>query len=119
MLAKFLVRAIFAAIGLAIAAHFVPGVAYDTLWTLAVAALLLGIVNAIVRPVVVFLTLPFTLLTLGLFLLIINAGMIGLVAYFVKGFTVHGIVPGIEAAIVTGITSWVGHLVIGDHTRDD
>ncbi|WP_304191912.1 phage holin family protein [Phenylobacterium aquaticum] len=119
MLAKFLVRAIFAAIGLAIAAHFVPGVAYDTLWTLAVAALLLGIVNAIVRPVVVFLTLPFTLLTLGLFLLIINAGMIGLVAYFVKGFTVHGIVPGIEVAIVTGITSWVGHLVIGDHTRDD
>lgn len=118
MLARFLVRAVFAGIGLAIAAHFVPGVAYDDLWTLAIAALLLGVVNAIVRPVVVFLTLPFTILTLGLFLLVINAAMIGLVAYFVKGFTVHGLVPGIEAAIVTGVTSWVGHMVIGEHTRD-
>ena len=118
MLAKFLIRAIFAAIGLAIAAHFVKGVAYDSLTTLAIAALLLGVINAIVRPVVFVLTLPITVLTLGLFLLVINAGMIGLVAYFLKGFTVDGLVPGVLAAVITGATSWVGHLVLGD-MRDD
>lgn len=117
MLAKFIVRAIFAAIGLAIAAHLVPGVGYDGLGSLIAAALLLGIVNAFVRPVVFVLTLPLTLLTLGLFLLVVNAAMIGLVAVLLGGFHVNGLIPGVLAAIVTGVTSWIGGLVMGDAKR--
>ena len=117
MLVKFLVRVIFAAIGLAIAAHLVPGVGYDTITTLIIAAVLLGIVNAFVRPVVFVLTLPITVVTLGLFLLVVNAAMIGLVAILLRGFTVEGLVPGILAAIVTGVVSWIGHLVVRDQRR--
>ena len=111
-MAKFLLRAIFAAAGLWLAATIVPGVSINNTTTLVIAALLLGVVNAIVRPIVFILTLPLTLVTLGLFLLVLNAAMIGLVAVFLNGFRVEGLVPGVLAAIVTGLVSWVGHAVI-------
>ena len=114
MLARFIVRAIFAAIGLAIAAHLVRGVGYDGLGSLIAAAVLLGIVNAFVRPVVFVLTLPLTIVTLGLFLLVVNAAMIGLVAVLLGGFHVNGLIPGVLAAVITGVTSWIGGLVMGD-----
>ena len=112
MLARFLVRAVFAALGLWVASKIVPGVSIDNVGTLIVAAVLLGVVNALVRPVVFLLTLPVTILTLGLFLLVVNAAMIGLVAMLLGGFQVHGLVAGILAAIVTGVASWVGHLLL-------
>ena len=117
MLARFIVRAIFAALGLWAASKIVPGVSIHGVGTLVVAALLLGLVNAIVRPVVVILTLPITVVTLGLFLLVVNAAMIGLVAMLLGGFEVQGVVAGILAAIVTGIASWIGHMVLRDETR--
>jgi len=117
MLARFIVRAIFAAVGLAIAAHLVPGVSYASLGSLIAAALLLGIVNAFVRPVIFVLTLPLTIVTLGLFLLVVNAAMIGLVAMLLSGFHVNGLLPGVLAAIVTGVTSWIGGMVLGDAKR--
>lgn len=112
MLAKFFVRAIFAALGLWIAAKFVPGVHVRDAETLILAAVLLGLVNAFIRPIVFILTLPLTIITLGFFLLIVNAAMILLVAMFLPGFTVHGLIAGILAAIVTGLTSWIGHAVV-------
>ena len=111
-MARFLIRAVFAGLGLWLAAKFVPGVVIRDTATLVVAALMLGVVNAIVRPIVVILTLPVTLLTLGLFLLVVNAAMIGLVAFLLKGFSVHGLGPGIVAAIVTGLVSWIGHAIV-------
>jgi putative membrane protein len=114
MILKFILKALIAAFGLWLSAQLVNGVAYDTLTTLLIAAVLLGIVNALVRPVVFVLTLPITVVTLGLFLLVVNAAMIGLVALFLKGFTVSGLVPGILAAIVTGVVSWLGQIVIRD-----
>jgi putative membrane protein len=113
MLVRFVVRAIFAAVGLWISAHLVPGISFSSLGALLVAAVLLGLVNAFVRPVVFVLTLPLTILTLGLFLLVVNAAMIGLVSVLLQGFQVHGLVPGILAAVITGVTSWIGHLVVG------
>jgi putative membrane protein len=86
----FLIRAAVVGIGLWLASQIVSGVEFRSTETLIAAALLLGIVNAFVRPIVVILTLPITLLTLGLFLLVINALMIELVAYFLKGFVVAG-----------------------------
>jgi putative membrane protein len=84
----------------------VPGIHIRDGETLLLAALLLGIVNAIVRPVVVLLTLPLTLVTLGLFLLVVNAAMFGLVALFLHGFEVHGFFAALMGAIVTGLVSW-------------
>ena len=117
MLAKFLVRAVFGALGLWVASMIVPGVHVTNMGTLIVAALLLGVVNAIVRPVVFILTLPVTILTLGLFLLVVNAAMIGLVAMLLGGFQVNGLVPGVLAAIVTGVASWIGGMILRDDRK--
>ena len=112
MLARIVVRLIFGALGLWLAARFVPGISISDTTTLILAAALLGIINAVVRPIVVILTLPFTIVTLGLFLLVVNAAMIGLASIFFRGFHVHDLWAGILAAVVTGIVSWVGNMVL-------
>jgi putative membrane protein len=114
MVFKFVIRALFAALGLWLAARFTPGVKVQSAETLVLAALLLGLVNAFIRPVVLVLTLPLTVVTLGLFILIVNALMILLVAGLLPGFEVHGLVAGVIAAIVTGLTSWIGQMVVRD-----
>lgn len=116
---RFLIRALFAALGLWLAAEIVPGVAFTGWTSLLAAAILLGIVNAVVRPVVFVLTLPLTLVTLGLFLFVVNAAMLGLVGLFLKGFTVDGLWAGVFGAIVVGVVSWFGHLLIGDGRSAD
>lgn len=113
----FLVRAVFAAFGLAIASRIVPGVTYDAPMTLFLAAVLLGVVNALLRPLLVILTLPITVLTFGLFLLVINAAMILLVSKIIPGFHISGFGPAVLAAIVTGVTSWAGYMLLGDLKR--
>ena len=113
----FLLRAAFAAFGLAIAARLVSGITYDAPMTLFLAALLLGLVNALLRPLLVLLTLPLTVLTFGLFLLVINAGMILLVSRIVPGFEVAGFTPALLAALITGVTSWAAHMLLGDLNR--
>lgn len=114
MLAKFIVRAVFAAIGLWLSSMLVAGLAFTDTTSLILAAILLGLVNAVLRPILFILTLPLTLVTLGLFLLILNAAMIGLVAVMLDGFIVDGLWAGLVAAIVTGLTSWLGHMIIRD-----
>lgn len=106
---SFLVRLAISALGLWLASAVVPGVRVDGIATLIVAAVLLGVANAIVRPILTVLTFPLTLLSLGLFLLVVNAAVIGLVAMFLPGFDVDGLLPGIGAAVVTGVVSWIGH----------
>src|SRR5208282_3996175 len=113
----FLIRAVVVGIGLWLASKIVSGIGFDSNGTLIAAALLLGIVNAFVRPIIVILTLPITLLTLGIFLLVINALMIELVAYFLPGFIVAGFWSAIFAAIVVGLTSWVMSGWIGPRGR--
>ena len=118
MFVRFIVRVIFGALGLWIAAKLVAGIHFRDTTTLILAAVLLGVVNAFVRPVVVILTLPLTILTLGLFLLLVNAAMIGLVSVFLPGFEVHGLIPGVLAAIITGVTSWIGGMILRDDRRE-
>jgi putative membrane protein len=102
----FLIRAAVVALGLWLAAQIVPGVEFRSPGSLIAAALLLGIVNAIVRPILVILTFPITLVTLGLFLLVINGLMIELVSHFLSGFVVAGLWSAILASIVVSLTSW-------------
>jgi len=113
----FILRALIAAVGLWIAARIVPGIEVDSWWTLLFAALLLGLVNAIVRPILIILTLPFTIITLGLFLLVINGLMLELVAFFLHGFYVHGLIAAILGSIVVGLTGWIGSWFIGPKGR--
>jgi putative membrane protein len=109
----FLIRAAVVALGLWLAAQIVPGVEFRSPESLIAAALLLGIVNAIVRPILVILTFPITLVTLGLFLLVINGLMIELVSHFLSGFVVAGLWPAILASIVVSLTSWAVSSWIG------
>ena len=113
----FILRWIVGALGLWLASRIVPGIHIRGVETLLLAALLLGLVNAIVRPVVVFLTLPLTLVTLGLFLLVINGLMLELVAFFLHGFYVHGLIAAILGSIVVGLTGWIGSWFVGPQGR--
>ena len=78
-----------------------------------IAALLLGVVNAIVRPIAVVLTFPITIVTLGLFLLVVNAAMMGLVAWMLPGFHIAGFWTALLGALVVGVTGWIGSWFIG------
>lgn len=113
----FLVRWLIVALSLLVAARFVPGIMIDGIGTLMFAAVLLGLVNAVVRPVVVLLTLPITLITLGLFLLIINAGMLGLVAWLLPQFTIDGFWPAFFGAILVSLTGWLVSAFVGDQAN--
>src|SRR4051794_4864910 len=111
---KFLLRAVIAALGLWLAAKVVPGVHVTSIGSLVAAAVLLGLVNAIVRPLAILLTLPFTLITLGLFLLVINAAMLGLVAWALKGFWLDGFWAALFGSVVVSLVSWIGNTVVRD-----
>lgn len=90
-----------------LASRIVPGMNFDSATTLFWAALLLGIVNAIVRPLLVIATIPLTIISLGLFLLVINAGMLGLVAHFLGGFTLGSFWAAFFGAILVSVFSSV------------
>lgn len=115
-MAKLILRALIGALGLWLASRLVAGIHVDTVATLLIAAVVLGLVNAIVRPVVFVLTLPLTVVTLGLFLFVLNAAMLGLTAALLPGFRIDGVFAAVFGAIVVGFVSWFGHLVLGQAT---
>lgn len=116
-MAGFVLRLLIVALGLWLASELVPGIEVRGVGTLLGAALLLGIVNAVVRPVLVILTLPATVFTLGLFLLVINAAMLGLVAWMFDNFTIAGFWPALFGSIVVSITGWLASYFIGPRGR--
>ena len=85
--------------------------------TLLIAAVLLGVVNAIVKPIAFILTLPVTILTLGLFLIVLNAAMVALVAWMLPGFHLDGFKAALLTAIIVWIVSWIGSWFIGKRTQ--
>ena len=110
---RLIVQFLVTCLALWLAERIVPGVSFSDSGSLILAAILLGVANVIVRPILTVLTFPLTLLTFGLFLLVVNAAVIGLVAWLLGGFTVAGLGAGIGAAIVTGIVSWIAGWFIG------
>ncbi len=111
------IRTLVSALGLWLAAALVPGITVEGGWTLLGAALLLGIVNAVVRPLLIVFTLPITVVTLGFFLLVINAAMLGLVAWLLAGFAIAGFGSALLGAIVVGLVGWGAALFIGPRGR--
>jgi putative membrane protein len=113
----FLLRTLFSTLGLWLAAKLLSGMHFDRDLTLLLAAVLLGVVNAVVRPLLVVLTFPITILTLGLFLLVVNAAMLGLVAWLLDGFSLEGFGTALVASLIVGFTGWVGSWFIGPRGR--
>lgn len=95
------------AIALLAVAYLMPSVQVQSFGTALIAALVLGLANAVVRPILVLLTLPVTVLTLGLFILVINGAMFLGVARLISGFDVPGLWPAILAAVLYSIVSWL------------
>ena len=113
----FLLRAAITALGLWVASEILDGLVFDSPSKLIVAAILLGVVNAFVRPLAFILTLPLTVLTLGLFLLVLNAAMVGLVAWIVPGFEISGFWTAVGAALIVSLVSWAASSAIGSNGR--
>jgi putative membrane protein len=113
----FLVRLLITALGLWVADQLLPGIAFTGTGALIVSALLLGVVNAVIRPIILILTLPLTVLTLGLFILIVNGISLGLVAWLVPGFHITGLGSATIGAVIVGLTSWVASAFVGGSGR--
>lgn len=110
-------RTLITVLGLFLASALVPGVSISGAWTFIFAAVLLGLVNAFVRPIAFVLTLPITLVTLGLFLFVLNAAMFALVAAMLDNFIVAGFWSALFGAIILGITSTIASWYIGPDGR--
>jgi putative membrane protein len=116
---RFLARLVLNGLAILIAAWLLPGIHITSPLSALLAGVILGFVNAIVRPVLFFLTLPLTLLTLGLFIFVLNAICFGLTAWLVPGFSVDGFFSALFGALLVSIVSWIlNGLVVGRSERD-
>jgi putative membrane protein len=112
-----LVHWVVLAVALWVASNVVPGVQIVSWQALLLGAAVLGAVNTVVRPVMTILTLPITILTLGLFYLVVNGAAFGLAAALVPGFEVGSWLAAILGALVTGLAAWVVGAVLAPATR--
>jgi len=113
----FIVRVLVNAATIALAAAFVPGLRLDGVVPALLAGLVLGLINALVRPVLLVLTLPLTLITLGLFLLVLNGICLALTAWLVPGFDIDGFLPAMLGALVISVVSWILTAFVSDRGR--
>jgi putative membrane protein len=102
-----------AALGFWLSSKLISGVHVRGVESLIAAGFILGILNALVRPILILLTIPFTLLTLGLFLFVVNGLTVWMTAAFLKGVDIYGLWPAILASIVITLTSWAARAVSG------
>jgi putative membrane protein len=113
----FLIRLLANALAILAAAYIVPGIDVAGGLSLLAAALVLGLINAVVRPILLFLTLPFTLVTLGLFIFLLNAFCLWLTSWLVKGFDVHGFWAAVIGALIVSVVSWLVNVFLSDRGK--
>jgi putative membrane protein len=101
-----ILRVLLNAFALYVADYLLDGIRLTGIGSTLIAGLVLGIVNAVIRPVILLLTLPFTLLTLGLFIFVVNAICLALTAFVVPGFSVSGFWSALAGALIVSIVSW-------------
>ena len=117
-MSSFIARVFLTAFGLWMADQVLSGVSFDSGASLWIAALLLGIANAVIRPVVFILTLPITLLTLGLFVFVVNGAMVLLVDRLMPSFHTDSLSTAILASIIVSLTGWAANAFIGKKEKD-
>lgn len=109
---KIILKIIIGALALIGVAYLIPGIEVDSFYTALVVSLILGLLNLIVRPILFVLTLPITILTLGLFIFILNAIIFGFSASFVEGFSVSGFIPALLGSLLVSTASTVGNKLL-------
>ncbi len=102
-----LLRWLIGAVSLMLVTYMVPGIKVESFYTALIAALILGLINSLIKPILIVLTLPVNILTLGLFTLVINALLFWLAATIVKGFGVAGFWPAFFGALTMSVVSWI------------
>jgi len=115
---NFLIRLLVTALAAMLTAYILPGVSIKDFTSALILALVLAILNVLVKPILVILTLPATILTLGLFLLVINAIIILLAARLVKGFSVDGFFWALIFSVVLTVVSGIMHSIAGGENND-
>lgn len=106
---KLIINVLITALALLIVAYFVPGVYVDGIYIAIITALVLGALNLIVKPILVVLTLPITIITLGLFMFVINAGLFLFAASFIDGFVVDGFLSALIGSLCVSVISAIGN----------
>lgn len=114
---RFIVRLVVNAVAVFLAANLVPGIHVNGPGTALLAGLILGLVNALIKPVLFVLTLPFTIVTLGLFIFVVNAVCLALVAWLVPGLTIAGFGAALLGAVVISAVSWLLHAIVDERRR--
>lgn len=109
---KILARILITALSLIAISYLVPGISVSSFYTALIVAIVFGILNIFVKPLIVLLTLPINILTLGLFTLVINAFLFWLASNFVPGFAVAGFVASVVGALVLSVLKWFGEKLI-------
>lgn len=109
-----LIKLLATAVAAYFAAWLLPNVRIDSIQTAIIVALVFGILNVIVRPILVLLTIPITVLTLGLFLLVINIIIVKLTDALIDGFEVNGLLAALLFSLVVSVVSWIINAIVGD-----
>jgi len=113
-MSRFLIRVIVIGLGLWVADWLLAGITIQSTTTLVLAALVLGILNAVIKPLLFWLTLPLTIITLGIFILVLNAAVFGLASAFFSGFSVDSFWSAMGGAIIVSVISWIASWFIGE-----
>ena len=108
---KLLIRLLINALAILLVAYLVPGVAVTGFYAALIVAVVLGLLNLVIKPLIILLTLPINILTLGLFTFVINALLFWFVGTVVKGFSVDGFIPAFLGALILTIAGWVGQRI--------
>lgn len=112
---NYILKIFLSAVAVFVLSNIVPGIAVENYTTAILVAIVLGLLNSLIRPILIFFTIPLTIITLGLFLLIINAAMVLLTDYFISGFTASGLMPALIFSTLLSITQSVLYRLIKDN----
>ncbi len=110
----FVLRFVVTGVAVLVAVQVIPGLAIDSFAAGAVGVLVLAILNAVFRPLLYLLSAPFIIVTLGLFMIVINAFLLQMVSVLVNGFHVHGFWPAVGGAVLISLVSWVMNLMVSE-----
>ncbi len=109
---RLLAKLILVAGGLLLIARFVPGIEITSFYIAFIVAVLWGILSSTLRPLLMVLTLPVTIITLGLFTFVLNALLFWFLSSFIAGFSVQGFIPALEGSFLLGLISWLSSIAL-------